>query len=193
MFKFFKRVKNSLSHVKEGSWHYKIAQFRFFGGYKPVNTKKACSYWWGRVTLGIFVLIFIAPIFYILAGVVYVLYKFFGYTPDLNNEGAWNEKYRRNDLCYKYKYSHRKKRYVRFAPWEVFGAVLMLAGVVYLAVFNQDLGLEVGKYALFVALGSLVLFVVFLVFFRGWRKYLKSRVSTLYNKVCPDLVIKRKR
>lgn len=191
MFKFFNRVKNSLIHVREDSWHYRLAQFAYFGRNSRVKTPKACSYWWGRVLPGILGLIFLAPFLYIVVGVcagaIYVLLKFFGYTPDFTGKNP------SKDACYKYKYSPRKKRYVRFAPWEVVGITSVVAGIVYLAAFNQNLGLSVGKYALFVIFGGVALFAVFFVFSKGWRKYAQGRFSAWWNKVCPDLVVDRRK
>lgn len=209
MFGLFKKIKHSLTHINKESWHYKIAELRFFliNQKKPVRTQKTCSYWWGRFFGGMLLLIFVAPFFLVLLlisgtllfTVAWLLgYRF--YNPEKEEEYVEanlgtrkiEENYRGERTFYPRKFNPKKRTYDRLVPAQYFltGALVVL--LAYGAIWHTFFLLE--TISVLVVLG-LIFFIIFYAFSKGWRTYANSKTRDSFqgwwDKVCPDLVVER--
>lgn len=186
-------VKRSLSDFDEDAWHYKYAKWLWSG---DVASKKACTYWWGRIIgTTLLLVVFGTLIFGFLYLIFYPLAWFFGFHHGRRLKG---------ELVPSLIYKSNQKRDYRFAPWEivfVLGLVTTFVGsLVYFGFFNPSLGVEVGKIVGIVAGSVIGAFVILaLVVFslvKTWRTgvsgLLKSGWKTLWEKACPDLVVHKK-
>jgi len=190
-------IKDRLAHVKETSWRYKVATLIW--PEEKVNASKACKFYW--------VIIPSSAVLSIVAGILFVVVTsvgwFFGSTPTfIDNTNAPNgEKNTRNAGFYKYKYSPRRGKYRRFAPWQIVMGLLAVAltattvfsgkategGKSILAFFTDNLVIWFGSWWWMLALGALAL----LVFWWLGRSISRNRqrLSAVWNQLCPDLVV----
>lgn len=190
-------IKGRLAHVKETSWRYKLATLIW--PEEKVNSSKACKFYW--------VIIPSSAILSILAGILFALVTsvgwFLGSTPTLidNTNPSKGEKPSSQAGFYKYKYSPRRGKFRRFAPWQyvmmllvvvltmtsIFSGKATAGGSAVLTFFTHNLVIWFGSWWWTLALGALAL----LGFWWLGRTISsnRKRLSAVWNRLCPDLVV----
>lgn len=188
MLSLLSRAKDSLSHVRTSTWHYKAV--REIWGWRA-NEGKACTYYWFKLPLSLLAFLVIAAI----CALITIFAWFVGRTPTWfkteDPELRWYKKYK-NEMFYPYGYTSKGKRR-RVMPWWL-GLVTLFAGLVYyLAIVNPVLGL-ITIYVMGSVIGG-VLFLALLVFgiTKNWNNpgvaNARAKVRAAWDKACPPLVI----
>ena len=185
MLSLLSRVKDSLSHVKASTWHYK-AVHEIWGW--RANEGKACTYYWFKLPTSLLALLMLI----ILGAIITVAAWFVGRTPTwFKTEDPYLTDYKR-ELCYPYGYTSKgKKRHVM--PWW-FGLVALFAGVFYyLAIANPVVGLITISVIGSMIGGVLILALLVFGITKNWNTpgaaNARAKVKTAWDRACPPLVV----
>ncbi len=182
-------MKDWLARIDHKSWHYKLVL-----EFSRVPTK-ACTYYWVCVPKALLLGAFIYALYLIVLSVGWIC----GFTGDTKNVLPAKK------LFFPYKTKPNGERKL-VAPWEVIVGLLVTAGVArammwapaHLHLIAQ---LTVGTVAVLVVILAAFFFSRYLMRTLGTvteddenivtiRKPKKYRMRKLWNRICPDLVIK---
>ncbi len=170
------RIKQQAATVRTDEWHYRFVQ-RAWKNFGP-NGHKACLYWWVRVPLAL-LWAALAEIWYTLVGIIAFL---FGYTPTYWGKDDGQEIHWDSSLFHRYKYSPRKGRQKRFAPYQFIGPAAIAAGAWYSWVYHRN-GVNTGL-AWVAVLATGIALLVGIGYLISWRK---DQLKGLLDKACPTL------
>lgn len=163
-------------YVHRNSWHWRLGR-KLWQEEALEGTKKACSYWWGRIIGGL---------------LLFLLWQTFWY--GAIKPFAWFLGLHEAEKVPGQKIFAKNQR---FAPWQFILPALAFGLLAYFLWQDPENTIHVTKVVAMIGGGIIVGLValggILFAFVKGWRRSVGPRVRsdlrTLWKRACPDLVI----
>ena len=193
-------LKESLSHVRESTWHYQMVH----GIWGDRTRGKACYYYWLKMPSSVVAWPIVIVVAFVLVSLFTVIAWFVGYIPTLfeTEDDNLNAITPKDAMFYPYGYTSKGVRR-RVMPWLVafwLGVLAVIAAfgwlIYYWSTVNQSAGIDAGLKAAIFAAGSVICVIAWYVLTRkSSQTFLLSRSSWLVSRwdgICPPLVVSPK-
>lgn len=188
-------LKTRLSHVKETTWHFRLA--KEIWGSKNLQQSKACTYYWFKLPVAAIVL----SILMVVLVVISVISSFLGFIPVWIQEERAKEQGVNQQFAYPYKHLPSGRR-LPFAIWEIVVLGAIGYGLYYSFFVNPEVGMLLAEAALdlfklaAIALGILLAIgVLTYLLWRAWKTGSiaqgRANLKAAWDRTCPPLVVEK--